>query len=185
MLDILGCGDLYEGFPLQKVEDVPQGFPANCVEVITLPPMYYRKVLKFSLLPALHNALCPSDSRLHVCTYHKSRVAYASYHQQHTARKRHTCSQYSSWCHKYPLHQSEQREKISGLEKKQREREREQDLLCSSVWIILFSHCVTGWFEYDLTGQDQPYPEIKRCCALYLTKGEKRLGDHVIVGLER
>jgi hypothetical protein len=32
-----------------------------------------------------------------------------------------------------------------------------------------------GWFEYDIP--DAPYPIVKRCCAIYQTKGEKRLGN--------
>jgi len=46
------------------------------------------------------------------------------------------------------------------------------------------SNVPLGWFEYDLP-PGSPYPLVTRCCALYETKGEKRLGDHVIVGLER
>jgi hypothetical protein len=27
-------------------------------------------------------------------------------------------------------------------------------------------------------------PKVKKCCAIFESKGEKRLGDHVLVGLE-
>ncbi|KAH3731947.1 Adenylyltransferase and sulfurtransferase MOCS3-1 [Pelomyxa schiedti] len=39
-----------------------------------------------------------------------------------------------------------------------------------------------GWFEYDSSGFQ--FPKIKKMCALYVTKGEKRLSDHILNGLE-
>lgn len=39
-----------------------------------------------------------------------------------------------------------------------------------------------GWFEYAVP-QD-PYPKIKKCCSLFKAHGEKRLGDHLLVGVE-
>ena len=40
-----------------------------------------------------------------------------------------------------------------------------------------------GWFEYEV--KDDAYAEVAKCCAVFSTKGDKRLGDHVIQGLER
>jgi hypothetical protein len=41
----------------------------------------------------------------------------------------------------------------------------------------------SGWFEYDIP--DAPYPSVKRCCALYETKGERRLGTHLSLRSKR
>ncbi|KAL6079151.1 RNase H domain-containing protein, variant 3 [Balamuthia mandrillaris] len=40
-----------------------------------------------------------------------------------------------------------------------------------------------GWWEYSLP--EEPFASVKRTCAIYECLGEKRLGDHVLVGLER
>lgn len=45
------------------------------------------------------------------------------------------------------------------------------------------SNIPVGWMEYDL--KDVKYPKVKRCCAVYQTMSEKRLGDHLIQGLEK
>jgi hypothetical protein len=42
-----------------------------------------------------------------------------------------------------------------------------------------------GWWEYALLRDGEPYPLVKRCCGVYASHGDRRLGDHVIVGLER
>ncbi|KAH3756960.1 Adenylyltransferase and sulfurtransferase MOCS3-1 [Pelomyxa schiedti] len=39
-----------------------------------------------------------------------------------------------------------------------------------------------GWFEYSST--EHPIPSIKKCCGLFITKGERRLSDHILVGIE-
>lgn len=45
------------------------------------------------------------------------------------------------------------------------------------------THVHAAWWTYNIS--DNSYPKIKRCCAIYETKGDRRLGDHVIIGLEK
>jgi len=40
-----------------------------------------------------------------------------------------------------------------------------------------------GWWNYSTP--DKPFPQVKRCCILMKTLGNKRLGDNVLLGLER
>jgi len=40
-----------------------------------------------------------------------------------------------------------------------------------------------GWWDYHIP--DSPFPHIKRCCILMKTLGNKRLGDNVLLGLEK
>jgi hypothetical protein len=40
-----------------------------------------------------------------------------------------------------------------------------------------------GWWQYSLP--NEPKPKILKYCALYESTGDKRLSDHVLVGLER
>jgi hypothetical protein len=42
--------------------------------------------------------------------------------------------------------------------------------------------CV-GWWVYSL--KDEPKPKVKKMCAVFETKGDRRLNDHVLVGLEK
>lgn len=39
-----------------------------------------------------------------------------------------------------------------------------------------------GWWEYATPGAD--YPQVVRCCGLFECEGDRRLGDHVLRGLE-
>jgi hypothetical protein len=48
---------------------------------------------------------------------------------------------------------------------------------------IPVSNIPLGWSEYNLP--KTPLPKVKRVCAIYETKGEKRLADHVLQGIER
>lgn len=45
-----------------------------------------------------------------------------------------------------------------------------------------------GWFEYDVNHSNDTestlFPAIKRLCSVFKTRGEKRLSDHLLVGLE-
>jgi hypothetical protein len=40
-----------------------------------------------------------------------------------------------------------------------------------------------GWWVYNSEKMEKP--KVTRYCAIYETEGDKRLGDHVIIGLER
>lgn len=40
-----------------------------------------------------------------------------------------------------------------------------------------------GWCEYAIS-PDAPFPSVKRCCGIFSTLGDRRLGDHVLRGLE-
>jgi hypothetical protein len=40
-----------------------------------------------------------------------------------------------------------------------------------------------GWWTYHLP--DAPFPQVNRCCILMKTLGNKRLGDNVLLGLEK
>eukprot|EP01080_Neovahlkampfia_damariscottae_P010487 gene10487-3009_t len=48
---------------------------------------------------------------------------------------------------------------------------------------IPLSNISLGWYEYNLS--KTPLPKVKRVCAIYETKGEKRLADHLLTGIER
>ena len=40
-----------------------------------------------------------------------------------------------------------------------------------------------GWWEYG-TGPGTDFPQVARCCGLFECEGDRRLGDHVLRGLE-
>ncbi len=40
-----------------------------------------------------------------------------------------------------------------------------------------------GWLEYAVS-PDDPMPDVHRCCGVFETLGDRRLGDHVLRGLE-
>lgn len=48
---------------------------------------------------------------------------------------------------------------------------------------VPISNIPLGWMEYDLP--NTPLKNIKRMCAFYETQSEKRLSDHLLVGLEK
>jgi hypothetical protein len=39
-----------------------------------------------------------------------------------------------------------------------------------------------GWWEYDLPSAE--FPEVRRCCSVFECEGDRRLGDHILRGLE-
>ena len=41
-----------------------------------------------------------------------------------------------------------------------------------------------GWWEYTLPAEATPFPQVARCCGLFECEGDRRLGDHVLRGLE-
>jgi len=52
-------------------------------------------------------------------------------------------------------------------------------------FFVILVYLLLGWWEYENLKDSVGLEKVKRCCAIYKTEGEKRLGDHVVVGLER
>jgi hypothetical protein len=48
---------------------------------------------------------------------------------------------------------------------------------------LLGANTPWGWFEYELP--DTPLPLVRRTCVVMRTLGNRRLGDHLLIGLER
>lgn len=59
------------------------------------------------------------------------------------------------------------------------------DRIRNAVASLGIACCNTGvgWFEYDMPSA--PYPAVRRACSICVTLGDKRLGSHVLLGLER
>jgi hypothetical protein len=51
---------------------------------------------------------------------------------------------------------------------------KKENILCTNIPI--------GWYEYS---SNEIYPNIKRTCGIFKTLSDKRLGDHILIGLER
>ncbi|KNC51960.1 uncharacterized protein AMSG_08206 [Thecamonas trahens ATCC 50062] len=48
---------------------------------------------------------------------------------------------------------------------------------------MLSANAPRGWYVYELA--DDPFPLVAKVCSVFATRGDRRLADHVLVGLER